>query len=384
MKKSILVKLAVFAAVAVVLGVMEFNTLTEPHVGTTHSYHAIFGGTDGVSGLRTGDSVRASGVPVGKVTNERLVDATHVEVTFTANDNQQLTSNTWAVVRYANLLGQRFLALTQSGAGGSPLRAGATIPQRQTQPALSLTALFNGFRPLFSGLSPQQVNDLSNEIVGVLQGQGAGINDLISKTADLTANIAQRDQTFNQVVDSLSSLLSTVAAHDDSLAATVTSLHQLTTALQADGPGILDSLTSVDSLVGSVGGLFAKLENHNLPGDIADLNAYVGTLAGNSGTLNRLIDGFVSAFGDFSRVSQNGNWANVYPCNVYAQTYGSPSISMADGLAALTDFLGPTLGGLLNSLGLGTSALAALALPIPVQFPTGYVGSSSQHTAVCR
>lgn len=384
MKRSLVVKLAIFVAVAITLGVMEFNTLTAPHVGTAHRYHAIFGGTDGVSGLQIGDSVRAAGVPVGKVVGEKLLGATRVDVTFTADENQQLTSHTWAVVRYANLLGQRFLALTRSGPGGTPLAHGATIPPTRTQPAVSLTALFNGFRPLFNGLSPQQINELSNEIVGVLQGQGAGIDDLIRQTADLTANLAQRDDTFDHVLDSLSSLLGTVAQHDDALAATVTSLHRLTGVLHADGPGILDSLDSVDSLIGSVGGLFGKLEDHNLPGDVADLNSYTGTLAANTDALNRLANGFVSAFGDFARITQNGNWANVYPCQVYATTYGSTRISMADGLAALTDALGPSLGGLLNSLGLGTSSLAALALPLPFKFPNGRAGTGTQQTGVCR
>ena len=92
----------------------------------------------------------------------------------------------------------------------------------------------------------------------------------------------------------------------------------------------------------------------------------------------------IDGFGDFSRITQNGNWANVYPCQVYAVTYGSTRISLADGLAALTDFLGPSLGGLLNSLGLGTSSLAALALPLPFKFPNGRAGRSTQQTGVCR
>jgi phospholipid/cholesterol/gamma-HCH transport system substrate-binding protein len=384
MKRSLFVKLGVFVVVALVLGVMEFNTLTGPHVGTTHDYHAMFGGTDGVSGLRTGDSVKAAGVAVGKVTGETLIDATHVRVTFTANDNQRLTTDTYASVRYANLLGQRFLALTNSKEGGATLAHGATIPMSHTAPALSLTALFNGFRPLFSGLSPQQVNELSNEIIDVLQGQGAGIEQLIKQTADLTSNLAQRDDTFNQVVDSLSSLLTAVAQHDDQLASTVTSLHALTAQLHADGPAIIDSLTSVDALTGSVAGLLSKLEDHNLPGDIADLNAFTGVLAQNTGALDQLIGGFVTAFSDFSRVSQDGNWVNVYPCIVAAQTFGTAQISAANGVDSLSEALGPQLGGLLASLGLGTSALAQLALPLPVSVPVGQVGSPGQHTKVCK
>ncbi len=141
----------------------------------------------------------------------------------------------------------------------------------------------------------------------------------------------------------------------------------------------------MDSLIGSVGGLFGKLENHNLPGDIADLNATTQTLAGNTATLRKLIAGFVTAFGDFSRITQNGNWANVYPCKVYAQTFGTPSISMADGVSAVDRLAGAGArrAGRAGSA-LGTAALAALALPIPVQLPTGRVGSATKQTAVCR
>lgn len=383
-RRGLLIKLGVFVVVAVVLGVMEFNTLTGPHVGTTHEYHAIFGGPDGVSGLRTGDPVKVSGVAVGKVTGERLLDANNVQVSFTANDRQTLTDHTWAVVRYANLLGQRFLALTQSARGGTPLHTGGTIPTSRTAPALSLTALFNGFRPLFQGLTPQQVNELSNEIIAVLQGQQTDVEDLIAKTADLTGNLAQRDQVITQVVDSLSSLLSTVASHDDQLTSMLVALHALSAQLKTEGPAILDSAQSVDALLSSVAGLLGKLDDHNLPGDITSANAVAGVLAQHTTTVDRLLAGFVTAFGDFARVSQNGNWVNVYPCVVYATTYGQPVVTAQDMVDSLAQALGPQLPALLSKLGLSTTSLAALALPVPVKVPVGQVGNPGLHTSVCK
>ncbi len=384
MKPAMLVKLGIFVILALVAGLLEFNTLTGPHVGTTHTYHAIFGGTDGVSGLREGDSVRVAGVVVGKVTDETLVDAEHVRVGFTANENQTLTTHTWAVVRYANLLGQRYLALTESDGVGAPLAYGDTIPQARTAPALSLTALFNGFRPLFSGLSPNQVNELSRDIIGVLQGQGGRIEDLVVRTADLTRNLAQRSETFTEVIDGLTRLLGTVAAHDDQLASVLTSLRSLTAALHADGPGILDSLDAVGGLTGSVAGLLGKLEDHNLPGDITDLNAITGVLAKNSGSVQQLVSGFVTAFGDFARITQNGNWVNIYFCSLSIRSYGQAQVTGADVVDSLTAELGPALGGLLDRLGFGTQSLAALALPIPITLPDGRVGSSGAQTGVCR
>lgn len=382
-RTSVLLKLGAFALVALLAGVMEFNTLTAPHTGSTRTYHAIFAGADGVSGLRGGDPVKVSGVAVGKVTGTDLLDASHVRVSFTANDNQTLTSNTFAVVRYANLLGQRYLALTRSGPGGTRLRPGGTIPQQRTAPALSLTALFNGFRPLFQGLSAQEVNQLSGDIIAVLQGQGDRLESLLRHTAELTGDLAERDSTFNQVVDHLASLLGTLARHDDQLAGLVSSLHGLTGELHAQGPAILDSLDGVDALIGSLARLLPQLEQHGLSQNIQAINTTAGVLAHNSDTLGRLITGFVTAFGDFSRVSQNGNWVNIYPCVVVAQTYGQPRVTLADGLAGIAQALGP-LGGLLSSLGIGVGALGSLALPLPLKVPVGPVGSTTDHSAVCR
>ncbi len=376
MNVKALVRLVVFLAVAGLFAAMELSTLTGPHTGTTDGYHAIFGGPDGVSGLRVGNPVKVAGVPVGKVTGVDLVDAEHARVSFTANRKQKITSHTWAVVRYANLLGQRYLALTQNAPGGRTLPAGATIPAQRTAPALSLTDLFNGFRPLFSALTPQQVNELSQDIVDVLQGQTARIEDIIARTADLTGNLADRDQTFTAVVDSLDKLLTTVSEHDTQLANVVTSLHALTTELHREGSSIIGSVGGVDRLIGSVSGLFQNLENHSLPADIADAASLTKLLAGNTDTVASLVSGFASAFQTFARISQNGNWINVYACNVFVKTYGTVNITpnqLVGSLGQLLD-LPSALDGLLGNQ----------QLDAPLQLPNGRVGASTAHTGVCR
>ncbi|MDT4920596.1 MAG: phospholipid/cholesterol/gamma-HCH transport system substrate-binding protein [Pseudonocardiales bacterium] len=365
-----LVRLIAFLIVAGVFALMELNTLTGPHTGKTDEYAAMFSNPDGVSGLRTGNSVKVAGVAVGKVTAVDLVDAQHAKVTFTANRNQQVTSNTWAVVRYANLLGQRYLALTQSKPGGKVLPPGTTIPPGRTAPALSLTDLFNGFRPLFSALTPDQVNRISQDIIAVLQGQTSRIEDLIVRTADLTGNLANRDQTFRTVVDGLDKLLTTVSRHDDQLANVVTSLHGLTSELHEEGSAILGSLDGVDRLIGSVGRLFQNLNGHSLAPDIADAASLTKLLAGNTDTVAGLITGFASAFETFSRISQNGNWINIYACNVYVKTYGKVNITLDQVLGSL---------GLLGHI----PGIGGHQLDVPLKLPNGRVGGAPVHTGVC-
>jgi phospholipid/cholesterol/gamma-HCH transport system substrate-binding protein len=379
-----LIKLAIFMVAALFCGAMELGTLTGPHVGSTHSYHAIFATSDGVSGLRSGNPVRAAGVAVGKVTGITILGATHAKVTFTANDDQVLTTRTSAVVRYANLLGQRYLALAQEGTSpGTPLPYGATIPASRTAPALSLTALFDGFRPLFSAVSPTQVNELSNDIIDVLQGQTDRLDDLITETADLTTNLAGRDQTFSQILDSLTTLLSAAAQHDNELAASVTSLHALTADLHADAPSLLNSLSSIDGLTGSVAGLLSKLEDHHLPQDLSDLKKITDPVAANTGTLQNLLTQFTEAFGDFDRVTQNGNFVNAYPCELHDEILGTIHISAADIVDGLSEALGGGLTGLLTKLGISVTSLAQLALPVPLKLPDGNAGGAENHSKVC-
>ena len=76
-------------------------------------------------------------------------------------------------MKYRNLVGERYLALTQGVGDSAALEDGATIGLERTQSALDLTVLFNGFQPLFAALSPKDVNEFSAEIIAVLQGRVA-------------------------------------------------------------------------------------------------------------------------------------------------------------------------------------------------------------------
>jgi phospholipid/cholesterol/gamma-HCH transport system substrate-binding protein len=374
------VKLALFVAVTTLLGVMIVSTLVGKSVGPTDSYHAIFGD---VSGLHTGDTVRVSGVVVGQVTSEKLIDANHVRVTFTANHNQQLTSTTNAVVRYANLLGQRFLALTEGDSPGTTLHPGGTIPQAQTAPALSLTALFNGFRPLFQSLQPDQINQLAGEIVQILQGEGGTIGDLFAQTAQLTTDVGQRDTMIKGIVDGLGKVLSTVAGHDAQLRKVISSLKSLTGTLAADSPDIDSSLSGVDKLLNSVDDLLGGLRQHNFDNDAIDLNAIAGVIAKNSSVLDATIQAFPKAFGTFDVVTQTGNWINAYPCVISGAIVGTPTASPTQIATLIGDYLG---GGnavktvVLNLIG----GLLPGGVPVPLKIPTGAVGNPNTHSAVCR
>src|SRR4051794_39476699 len=175
------IKFGIFTVVTLLATALLGMTVANIQFKATHDYKAIF--TDATF-LTGGNDVRLAGVRVGTVKSITLAeDGTHAEVTFKVEKAVPVTSSTRAEIRYRNLIGQRYLALVDAAGTADRLAPGSTIPVERTSPALNLTTLFNGFRPLLQGLTPDDVNKLSYEIIRVLQGEGGTIDALLSQTA---------------------------------------------------------------------------------------------------------------------------------------------------------------------------------------------------------
>ena len=187
------------------------TTITNAGYGEQLTYRAEF--TD-VAGLVEGDEVRIAGVRVGQVTGIGLAeehrDRPVAEVELEVSADVPLPAAVEATIRYRNLVGQRYIALTEGeGSGGETLDEGAVIPLAQTTPALDLTVLFGGFQPLFQALSPADVNRLSFEIIQVFQGEGGTMESLLAHVGSLTNTLADRDHVIGSVIDNLTTVMGT-------------------------------------------------------------------------------------------------------------------------------------------------------------------------------
>ena len=122
-------------------------------------------------------------MPVGSVNGVALNPDNTVDVAFDVNKRYQLYTSTRAVVRYENLVGDRYLEITSGPGELRKLPPGATIPKQNTQPALDLDALLGGLRPVLKGLDGAKVNEVSNAVIELLQGQGGALSSLLSSTS---------------------------------------------------------------------------------------------------------------------------------------------------------------------------------------------------------
>ena len=123
-------------------------------------------------------------------------------MTFSVDAGRKLPAGVTAQIKFRNLVGQRYVSLGQGSAATRTRCCGPadSIPLEHTQGALDLTELFNGFKPLFRALSPDDVNKLSFEIIQVLQGEGGTVDSLLAHTASLTTAIADKDKVIGKLI----------------------------------------------------------------------------------------------------------------------------------------------------------------------------------------
>jgi len=311
---SPLAKLIVFAAVTLVLTAALAQTLGSLWPSGT-PYRARF--TD-VTGVLPGDDVRIAGVKVGQVTGVRLVSSSLAELTFRVDKQVPLATTVHATIRYRNLVGQRYVALTEEPGTGATLPANGLIPPSQTTPALNLTALFNGFRPLFTALTPQDVNSLAYEIIQVLQGEGGTVTDLLQHTASLATTLANRDAVIGQVITNLNSVLSTLDAHRNDLSTTIAQLQQFISGLAADRVAIGSAVQNIGGLTSATASLLGQVRP-DLAADLTGLTSLSGILSANGAVIDQTLSKLPGQYQALTGTASDGSWFNFFMCSFDGQ-----------------------------------------------------------------
>jgi phospholipid/cholesterol/gamma-HCH transport system substrate-binding protein len=304
------VRLAIFIVVTTIATALLAVTIGNLSFNSTTKYRAVF--TD-VVGLSKGDDIRIAGVKVGQVDKIALYHDTLAMVTFSVNSDQVLDTHTRATMRYRNLVGNRYIALTEGTAGGTQMRKNGVIGQDRTAPALDLSVLFNGFKPLFTALSPADVNQFAFEVIKVLQGEGGTIESLLAKTASLTSTLADSDKVIGDLITNLTSTLQIVSQRQANFSALLVNLQQFITGLSQDINPILGSLGSINSLNTKTAGLLQQ-SRVPLKADLDRLRTVSTTLDNTQNIWVKTLQTMPSKLQSLTRTATYGSWFNFYMC----------------------------------------------------------------------
>ncbi len=306
-----LTKLLIFIVITTLATSVLVATIGNISFSPKHDFKAEFVDATGVV---KGDDIRIAGVKVGTVKDVEIVDRTRALVTFDVDDSASLSQATHASIRYRNLVGQRYIALSDEIGDSAPLEPGSTIPVSQTSPALDLTVLFNGFKPLFQALSPADINQLSYEIVQVFQGEGGNLEDLLTHTASVTNTLASRDQVIGSLIDNLNQVLDHIGDRDVQLSRLITTFRTFVGGLKDDRGAILGSLDRISQLSVQTADLVSGMRQPFVD-DVKQLRRVAGNLDAGKAELDRALQVLPIKLNKVGRTATYGSWFNFYLCH---------------------------------------------------------------------
>ncbi|MGX1810952.1 MlaD family protein [Nocardia sp. NPDC055321] len=315
--RKALIGFSLFAVLASVVTYTMWSTLHRSVAGDTENYSAVF---SDVLGLRVGDDIRMAGVRVGRVDKIDFTDGYRARVDFRIQSDQHPTTTTKALVRYQNLIGQRYVALMPGDKPGTPMEPGDQIPIEQTEPSFDVSSLLSGFEPLFTVLQPDQVNSLSETLVQALQGNNVSLSALITQAAELAGTFGQRDQILGDVLTNLSSVMAGLANRSGELETLITQTRSLMQGLYAQGDALKGSVdqiaTATDSLVHIV-----TMVKPGLVRAQNDATDGVSLLLLNGAALDEAAIQLPEMLNSIARFSNYGAYGNAYLCRLDVSLY---------------------------------------------------------------
>ncbi|SKT94720.1 Mce family protein [Mycobacteroides abscessus subsp. massiliense] len=197
-----LVRLLIAAVITSLVYVLIVNGLRNPVADSTAVYQALF---SDVSGLRVGADVRRQGVQVGKVTAIAVTpagDTNVASVRFDLSRAQRVSTATRLSVKFQNLTGARYLDIRDEQVANP--RAITEIPLSQTTGSFDITTIFQGLAPVLRTVDPADINSLMEKLAVFLDGDGAGVTDLLGSIRALAAGTKDKQQVIGTIVENIS------------------------------------------------------------------------------------------------------------------------------------------------------------------------------------
>ncbi|OBF87951.1 mammalian cell entry protein [Mycobacterium sp. 852002-51163_SCH5372311] len=316
--RSMVIKVSIFAVAMLLVSAALVVVFGQFRFGPEETYHATF---IDASRLKAGQKVRIAGVPVGDVKEIKLNRDNTVDVKFGVDKHYQLYSSTRAVVRYENLVGDRYMEITSGPGELRKLPPGGTINAQHTQPALDLDALLGGLKPVLKGLDADKVNTITSAVIELLQGQGGALSNVLADTSAFSSALGQRDQLIGDTITNLNTVLGTIDAKSAQFSTSVDQLQQLITGLAKNKDVIADA---IPPLASTTTDLTQLLRNSRRPlqGILENTRPLATELDDRKAEVANDIEQLGEDYLRLSALGAYGSFFNIYFCSVTIKING--------------------------------------------------------------
>lgn len=331
--RSMMVKVGIFTVTMLLVAVGLVVIFGEFRFGPSNTYHANF---IDATRLKGGQKVRIAGVSVGSVKDVKLNPNNTVDVAFSVDQRYTLYSSTRAVIRYENLVGDRFLEITSGPGDLRKLPPGGTIDQQHTAPALDLDALLGGLRPVLKGLDANKINTISSYVIELLQGQGGALSNLLANTNSFGSALGARDQVIGDVINNLNAVLSTVDSKGAQFSTSVDELQKLITGLAQGRDAIAGAIPPLASTTSDLTE-FLKRGRRPLQGNIENVRPIATEITDRLPEVNNDIEQLGEDYLRLAALGAYGAYFNIYFCSVSLKINGPAGSDILIGMGGQPD-----------------------------------------------
>jgi phospholipid/cholesterol/gamma-HCH transport system substrate-binding protein len=299
--------------ICVTIAAFQYNKL--PFVKNTNDYAAYF---SEAGGIKTGSTVRVSGMGVGRVSDIRL-EGTKVRVGFTVRNNIQLGDRTEAAIKTETILGAKMLELTSRGEG----KLTGIIPLQRTTSPYDLPDALGDLSTTISGLDTTQLSSALTTLANTFKETPPNLRPALQGVARFSETLNNRDAQLRSLLGNANKVSGVLGRRSQQIASLVGNSNALLAALLDER----DSLNVLMSNLTAVSHQISGLVNDNrtqLKPALDKLNGVLEILDNRKEDIQKTLPKFKRYAMSFGEVLGSGPFFKAYVANLIPGQIGGP------------------------------------------------------------
>lgn len=299
----------------VVIAAFEYNKL--PFINDYKNYSAYF---SEAGGIKPGNTVRVSGMGVGRVSDIRL-EGTKVRVGFTVRKTIQLGDRTEVAIKTETILGSKMLELTSRGEG----KLTGTIPLERTHSPYDLPDALGDLTTTISGLDTAQLSSALTTLANTFKETPPNLKPALEGVARFSDTLNVRDAQLRSLLANANKVSGVLGRRSQQIAGLVANSNALLAAL-------LDERDSLDALMNNLTAVshqISGLVNDNrtqLKPALDKLNGVLEILDNRKEDIQRTLPKFKRYAMSFGECLGSGPFFKAYVANLIPGQIGGPVI----------------------------------------------------------
>lgn len=297
--------------------VAAFNYDKLPFVKNTKDYAAYF---SEAGGIKAGNSVRVSGMGVGRVTDIKL-EGTKVRVGFTVRNFITLGDRTEAAIKTETILGAKMIELTSRGEG----KLSGIIPLQRTHSPYDLPDALGDLTTEISGLDTAQLSSALTTLANTFRETPSNVRPALEGVARFSDTLNTRDAQLRSLLGNANKVTGVLGRRSQQIATLVADSNALLAALLDERDSIGALMNNLTAVSHQVSGLVNDNRTQLKPA-LDKLNGVLEVLDNRKEDIQRTLPKFKRYAMSFGECLGSGPFFKAYVANLIPGQISGPTI----------------------------------------------------------